>query len=703
MATYTAASVSRTDVAAAIALATDGDAVMIPAGTAGWMSTITITAGITLCGAGIGKTIIIDDIIDVNSQQLLIWTTAANKSYRMTGIEFDRALKNVTGNAATNVLTTTAHNLTVNDTISFTINAATTLDPTAIALAGGAGITANTTYYVLTVPTANTFTISASQGGAELDFTTDITAGQWTRFRSNWVQGTIRVAGFSSAVQIDHCKFWNLQNENINWFNAYGVINSCIFQFDGGAFRALMAAHRAVNTGGVDDGWGDSSWENGINWKGDRFAVFLEDCVCGRNGTSSTNVYGITDAISGGGRIVVRYCTVQNNRVSSHGTESSQRYRGGRILEAYGNTFNSYFSPVSTVDAQILSRSATVIGWGNRFTGTFNSTLKLESYRSRGDYIPWGFADGTEAWDTANNGIFDTGIAITNSVNSAGDPTKNWTVNQWSGYCFRAITSFVSTTGDSTTVVVSGAGWSTNQWAGYGFTRNSDNAKGRVSTNTSSGLVLRSDYYRPTMNGTGTFGTGAFTLSLAGCISSNTATGVTTRASENGVSVTFPTGYYQIRQVNTVLDDPGLGITSTLTGTTPNNQSLNQQLDPCYMWDNLQRTGVGIDWSAGTQSVVSASTYTSLIENRNWYKQATSFDGTVGVGTGILANRPATCNSGVGYWAADVSTLYVGSGSNVWTAYYVPYTYPHPLRGPFPSPVRVGGHLRMKGYVNYYT
>jgi hypothetical protein len=70
-----------------------------------------------------------------------------------------------------------------------------------------------------------------------------------------------------------------------------------------------------------------------------------------------------------------------------------------------------------------------------------------------------------------------------------------------------------------------------------------------------------------------------------------------------------------------------------------------------------------------------------------------------GVGCGTLASRPTTCTTGVGYWATNQScsspltgmvginpttpisgTLYKCTAPNTWTAYYTPYTYPHPLR-----------------------
>jgi len=70
---------------------------------------------------------------------------------------------------------------------------------------------------------------------------------------------------------------------------------------------------------------------------------------------------------------------------------------------------------------------------------------------------------------------------------------------------------------------------------------------------------------------------------------------------------------------------------------------------------------------------------------------------TPGITCGTLANRPTTCNIGQGYWATTQSctslsgmvgknpttpisgTLYKCTATNTWTAYYIPYTYPHPL------------------------
>jgi len=67
-------------------------------------------------------------------------------------------------------------------------------------------------------------------------------------------------------------------------------------------------------------------------------------------------------------------------------------------------------------------------------------------------------------------------------------------------------------------------------------------------------------------------------------------------------------------------------------------------------------------------------------ENREFWNQTNSFNGTAGIGVGLLANRPATCTTGVAYWATDTKTLYKATAPNTWTPCYTPYAYPHPLR-----------------------
>lgn len=85
-ATIHASSVSLVDVTAAIALAKDGDTVILPPGTASWNSPLTVTNAITLQGAGVGHTIIKENLS--TDAPMLLFNTVLGKSSRVTGIEF---------------------------------------------------------------------------------------------------------------------------------------------------------------------------------------------------------------------------------------------------------------------------------------------------------------------------------------------------------------------------------------------------------------------------------------------------------------------------------------------------------------------------------------------------------------------------------------------------------------------------------------
>ena len=66
-----------------------------------------------------------------------------------------------------------------------------------------------------------------------------------------------------------------------------------------------------------------------------------------------------------------------------------------------------------------------------------------------------------------------------------------------------------------------------------------------------------------------------------------------------------------------------------------------------------------------------------------------------------LANRPATCTTGVFYWETDHTQLDKCTSTNTWTnAVYVPYVYPSPLQvitGLAPIPVMLSGNSKTFG------
>lgn len=81
-------------------------------------------------------------------------------------------------------------------------------------------------------------------------------------------------------------------------------------------------------------------------------------------------------------------------------------------------------------------------------------------------------------------------------------------------------------------------------------------------------------------------------------------------------------------------------------------------------------------------------------QNLSWFNynaSCTSSACPAGIGRGTTAPT-GTCTTGVGYWVANPATptvspsviqsgtFYKCTSTNTWTAYYIPYTYPHPLR-----------------------
>ena len=142
------------------------------------------------------------------------------------------------------------------------------------------------------------------------------------------------------------------------------------------------------------------------------------------------------------------------------------------------------------------------------------------------------------------------------------------------------------------------------------------------------------------------------------------------------------------RGVGQLITGFGAGKKNSITGT----QSWpNEALEPVYSWlENwtIPSGGGGNSFYAPFDPSTGA-----IVNNQDIYFQAGAFNGacatftgTCGTGSGLLSARPATCTAGPGgntngvaYWGTDTNTLYVCNPTNTWTAYYTPYTYPHPL------------------------
>lgn len=109
---------------------------------------------------------------------------------------------------------------------------------------------------------------------------------------------------------------------------------------------------------------------------------------------------------------------------------------------------------------------------------------------------------------------------------------------------------------------------------------------------------------------------------------------------------------------------------------SPNGET--KRIHKSYYWGNR---AVGAIVPATIEEQVDYEGSLGLVPqaNRDFYNEVASFDGSVGVGVGLLAARPGSGLAvGVGYFATDTGLLYRATSATTWETLYTPYTYPHP-------------------------
>ena len=425
---------------------------------------------------------------------------------------------------------------------------------------------------------------------------------------------------------------------------AYTISNNMFGVYDHNTFNGPGTGIGAASVQISFDAWlgiGDNGDESYFapDSTGTSQALFQENNIY--NGArGSENDVGFNGL--GGDRYVNRY-NVSNNTpgtgfFSSHGTAWTGRDRGSRQKEVYRNQINCSSAVGSCGGGNFLSGTGYV--FENAFvstgTGFFNQYLSVDSPRVWRAAAVWQYCSGAGPYDQNDGTVYASGVLTSGGLNSVADSSKSWSTNQWAGSAVTAGTPY--------------------------------------------------SIYDTT-------------LKISAQISSNTSNTYNFQEAFNSMN----TGdSYQILRATLCTDQEGRVQGTLLSGTsgpnggpTPTGWS-SQVLDPVYEFGDTHSGNFG-----GPVNVAALS----LLPNRDIYWEVSTspnssptspFNGTTGTGFGTLANRPATCTTGVAYWATDQGSwnlapggeqgeLFKCTSTNTWTLSYTPYTYPHPLTSSTPQ------------------
>jgi hypothetical protein len=236
----------------------------------------------------------------------------------------------VTGDAATDVITATGHIYTANQTVIFS------------AITGGAGLSANTVYFVRN-PSGNTFQLSTTSGGAAINFTTNITAGTVIAIQTN-------VAISQNTTET----------------------NSALVLSPKGT-GALIAGPKPNGT----SAGGNARGANAIDWQmqranADQVAAMINSVICGgRNNRIGVGSPGDEGPFIGGGNGNAINDNQFGPSVICGGINNSIVSTGGAV----GTNFIGSGSGNSTIGRRNVvcggtSNSVTATGGGNSFMGS---------------------------------------------------------------------------------------------------------------------------------------------------------------------------------------------------------------------------------------------------------------------------------------------------------------------------------------------
>ena len=234
--------------------------------------------------------------------------------------------------------------------------------------------------------------------------------------------GAIYLNGSCNAFRVDHCMFSNLWNVPI-WISGaiFGVIDHCTIQ-DVQFCNSLEIKNG--NYGGGSYAYGDYSWASTPNYGTTNGWLYVEDCLFHHFQSAAI------DDFDNGSRLVFRHNTIIDSYFQDHGTESSQRERGGRAFEVYANTFTITNNGIPAQAVPINLRSGSGVICSNTFVN-YTRLWALQTFRAESPYSPWGSANGQNPWDTNNPVMITNGTHTGATAGYLTDTNHTFTVNQF--------------------------------------------------------------------------------------------------------------------------------------------------------------------------------------------------------------------------------------------------------------------------------
>lgn len=368
--TYTAASCNRSDVNAVINgpthTAVDGDVINIPAGSCTWSSGIVVPSGkgITITGTGTPNS---------SPSQM-----GASSSCTQTVITLNGTF----------------------DAFKFSPSVSSSLT--------------HISCIKFSAAVANRCAAFTAAGACNSSTCSQLRADNLT-FDSSMNQDSIQCSESGALMVVD---------------NVFGVVDHNTA--DGTSATTLNRSQFIANQHSAWQGvgqYGDNSWHMPDTF-GTAQTFYAENNSIGPHVLGSENEANTPFGGRGGGRLAVRFSSCVNCTngalLSWHGTDSSQRYRGGRQGELYASTFDC-----STANCQAgdYPRSGTHIVFGNTWTaGTTNSYLAIGEFRLPSIGVtspPWGTCPGP--YDQASPlTCIDQPCRAQGALLSGTTPTTGW-------------------------------------------------------------------------------------------------------------------------------------------------------------------------------------------------------------------------------------------------------------------------------------